>query len=213
LIEHQEIPFHKYQLKQEKTQRLFLTEQELLSIENLNLNEKPLMEMHRDMFVFSAYTGGLRVSDILQLTWKDFDGLNINFTIRKTHQQLSIRLPEKSQLILNKYLKYKQKINDFIFPMLKISPANKDARELDNAISKATAYTNKNLKIIAFMSDIEKPISFHISRHTFATRALRKGISIDKVSKLMGHAAIKETQVYAKIVNEELDRAMEVFNN
>jgi len=42
---------------------------------------------------------------------------------------------------------------------------------------------------------------------------LRKGISIDKVSKLMGHSAIRETQVYAKIVNEELDKAMEVFND
>lgn len=213
LIEHQQIPFLRYQLKKEKTQRLFLTEPELLSIENLELNEKPLMEMHRDMFVFSAYTGGLRVSDILQLTWKDFDGQNINFTIRKTHQQISIRLPQKAQLILNKYEKYKLTRNDFIFPMMKVPSENKDARAVDNAISKATSYINKNLKKIALLSGIEKPLSFHISRHTFATRALRKGISIDKVSKLMGHAAIKETQIYAKIVNEELDKAMEVFND
>ena len=43
-------------------------------------------------------------------------------------------------------------------------------------------------------------------------RALKKGMRIEYVSKLMGHAAIKETQVYAKIVNEELEKAMEVFN-
>ena len=60
---------------------------------------------------------------------------------------------------------------------------------------------------------MQKNLSFHISRHTWATRALRKGVSIDKVSKLMGHAQIKETQVYAKIVNEELDKAMDVFDD
>lgn len=95
-------------------------------------------------------------------------------------------------------------------------PANTfmlSAKEIDDAISSATAYINKNLKLITSKTDIEKKISFHISRHTWATRALRKGISIDKVSKLMGHSAIKETQVYAKIVNSELDKAMDAFND
>ena len=71
---------------------------------------------------------------------------------------------------------------------------------------------NKNLKLIAEDVGIEKNLSFHIARHTFAVRALRKGISIDKVSKLLAHAAIRETQIYAKIVNADLDNAMDVFN-
>jgi len=66
------------------------------------------------------------------------------------------------------------------------------------SISSATAYINKNLKILADKAGIEKQISFHISRHTWATRALKKGISIDKVSKLMGHAQLRETMIYAK---------------
>ena len=52
----------------------------------------------------------------------------------------------------------------------------------------------------------------HTSRHTWATRALKKGMRIEYVSKLMGHASIRTTQVYAKIVNEDLDKAMEVFD-
>ncbi len=84
---------------------------------------------------------------------------------------------------------------------------------MDTAISRATAYINKNLKFLATKAEIDKHISFHTSRHTWATRALGKGISIDKVSKIMGHAAIKETQVYAKIVSSELDKAMDVFND
>ena len=87
-----------------------------------------------------------------------------------------------------------------------------DARTVDKEISIATAYINKNLKIIAEKVELSKPVSFHVSRHTWATRALTKGMSIDKVSKIMGHAAIRETQIYAKIVSEELDKAMEIFN-
>ena len=88
-----------------------------------------------------------------------------------------------------------------------------DPRALDNAISSATAYINKNINTLAKKANISKKVSFHASRHTWATRALKKGMSIDKVSKLMGHAAIRETQIYAKIVNEELDKAMDVFND
>ena len=67
-------------------------------------------------------------------------------------------------------------------------------------------------KILGRALEIQKHIHFHTSRHTFATRALRKGMRIEYVSKLLGHANIKTTQIYAKIVNEELDKAMEIFN-
>ena len=125
----------------------------------------------------------------------------------------SFKFGQSALEILNKYKPKKINPSDFIFPMLDNSLNVKDLRLMDKEISGATAYINKNLKAIADTAKISKPVSFHISRHTFATRALRKGISIDKVSKLMGHAAIRETQVYAKIVNEELDKAMEVFND
>ena len=72
---------------------------------------------------------------------------------------------------------------------------------------------NKNLKSIATKAKISKKITFHVARHTFATIALKKGIRIEYVSKLLGHANLKETQIYAKIINEELDKAMDVFND
>jgi site-specific recombinase XerD len=57
------------------------------------------------------------------------------------------------------------------------------------------------------------PLSFHASRHTFATRALTKGMRIEHVSKILDHTEISTTQIYAKIVSEELDKAMEIMNN
>ena len=71
---------------------------------------------------------------------------------------------------------------------------------------------SKNLKIIVKAVEIGKRVSFHTSRHSFAVLALKKGVSIDKVSKLLAHAALRETQVYAKIVNQELDKAMDLFD-
>lgn len=212
LIEHQLIPFNKYKMKTEKTQRQYLTEDELKLIEDFKPTPGTRLELHRDMFIFAASAGGLRISDMLQLKWNHFDGQHINFTIMKTSTQLSIKIPNKGLDIIKKYMPKVPNKNAFIFPLLPDDLDLNDPRELDTAISRATAYINKNLKIIADKLQIDKKISFHISRHTFATRALRKGISIDKVSKILGHAAIRETQVYAKIVSSELDKAMDVFN-
>jgi len=212
LIEHAQNPFLKYRLKEEKTQRDYLSEQELNRIEDLKLTKGTRMELHRDMFVFASYAGGLRVSDALKLRWSDFDGKHINFTIKKTGQQLSINLPNKALEIIKRYKPSKNIKRFFVFPILPDDLNNNDVRVVDTAISNATAYINKNLKIIAEKAGIKKRLSFHVSRHTWATQALRKGISIDKVSKLMGHAAIAETQIYAKIMSEELDKAMEAFN-
>jgi integrase/recombinase XerD len=206
-------PFLKYKLKTEKTQRLYLTEEELERFRNAETKPGTRMDLHKDMFVFASYTGGLRVSDVVQLQWKHFNGEHIDFTIKKTGTQLSIKVPNKGLAIIEKYRPVEPNPNAFIFSMLPLGTLQLSATAIDNAISSATAYINKNLKIIAALAKVEKDISFHISRHTWATRALRKGVSIDKVSKLMGHAAIKETQVYAKIVNSELDKAMDVFND
>ena len=204
-------PFRKYKLKTEKTNRQFLTEEEITKMEALELEPGSRLELHRDMFVFSCYSGGLRISDVLLMQWKHFDGTHVHIKVQKTGSQLSIMLPDKAKSIINKY-KSGRKNNDFIFPMLSDDLDLKDIPLINRAISSATAYVNKNLKVIAQKAGVEKPVSTHIARHTWATRALRKGISIDKVSKLMGHAQIRETQIYAKIVNEELDKAMDAFN-
>ncbi|MEN0048848.1 MAG: site-specific integrase [Bacteroidota bacterium] len=206
-------PFIKYKLKTVKTERTYLTEDELMQLIMFEPTPYTRIDLHRDMFVFSAYAGGLRVSDVLKLEKVNFDGQHIHVTIQKTKGQLSIKLPNKALQIIEKWAAAPNASQRFIFPALPDTIKLNDPVELDKEISSKTAYTNKNLKIIAKKVGIEKKISFHISRHTWATRALRKGISIDKVSKLMGHAAIRETQIYAKIVNEELDKAMDIFND
>ena len=213
IIKSENSAFNKYIIKTEKTERAYLTEEELKLIENLQLTPFTRMDTHRDMFVFACYVGGLRISDLLQLKWEVFDETHVSVTTRKTGAQVSLKLPKKAHHILDKYKQWNKTHNSlYLFPILENELDENNARDLDTVISKATSYINKNLKIIAKKTGIKKHLSTHIARHTWATRALRKGITIDKVSKLMGHANIRETQIYAKIVGEELDKAMDKFD-
>jgi integrase len=169
------------------------------------------MYHHRNIYVFSAYAGGLRISDILQLRWENFDGEKLSLRVQKTSQPLSIKIPNKATEIIKLYETKDSTPKDFIFPLLNCIDTN-NKLELFNAISSATAYTNTDLKEITKRAKINKHISFHTARHTFATRALQKGMRIEYVSKFLGHKDIKETQIYAKIINKELDNAIEIFN-
>lgn len=209
IIVHNRNPFLKYKLKKEKTHREYLTEAERNTLSELILNTGTRMELHRDMFIFAAWTCGVRISDVLTLKWSNYDGVHINFAMRKTKDQLSIKIPRKSIEILSKYKSENARPENFIFPLLPNGLDMDNAKLVDLEISRATAYINKNLKLIAEKAELQKHLSFHVSRHTWATIALRKGMRIEKVSKLLGHASIKETMIYAKIVNEELDQAMD----
>ena len=214
LIEPYLNPFLKYRLVTEKSKKEYLTDEEIKKIEELELTEGSVMFHHRNIYIFATYAGGIRISDILQLRWQNFDGIHINLTTQKTKDTVHIKLPTKALQILELYTGYQpeKKNNDFIFPFLKNDFEYTPAL-LFRAISSNTAYANKNLKLIATKAKVEKKISFHTSRHTFATRALRKGMRIEYVSRIMTHASIKTTQVYTKIVNEELDNAMDIFND
>ena len=212
LIDYSLNPFLRFKLKTEKTKKECLTEEELEKFVNVETLQGTILDLVKDMFIFSSNTGGIRISDMLQLQWRCFDGKNLNFTIKKTQCQISIRVPNRGLTILSKYQKLSEDKNDFIFGMLPKDILLQSAELIDNAISSSTAKINKQLKLIASDAKITKNISFHVARHTFATRALKKGIALEKVSKLLGHANIKETMVYLTITNSELDDAMELFN-
>lgn len=72
---------------------------------------------------------------------------------------------------------------------------------------------NKRIKAVAKKCEIEKPISFHLSRHSFAVLALNYGMPIESVSKILGHTDIKTTQIYAKVTNTKLNSDISAFEN
>jgi integrase/recombinase XerD len=212
IIQPKRNPFFNYKLQWIQTERVFLTEEEIEAIENLNLPANSKRYHHRNMYIFACHAGGIRISDLIQLKWENFSGDHILLNTQKTGAVISIKLPKKALEIIDLYYSKNLKKDDFIFPFLDKSDDLSNPKVLNTRISSITAYTNSDLNDIAKMAGIEKHIHFHTSRHTWATRALRKGMRIEYVSKLMGHNSIRTTQIYAKIVNADLDKAMEVFD-
>ncbi len=213
ILPYEKNPFLRYKLKWKKTNKVYLTEQELMLFENYNASAGSMREVFQDAFVFACYAGGLRVSDVCRLQWVHFDGSHIRVTTIKTDDPVSIKLPKRGLEILEKYRIDNPKPLDYIFPIIEKDRTFKDYDELKRHINCKNVSANNNIQFIAKEIGLGKHISFHTSRHTFATRALSKGMKIHHVSKLLGHASVKTTEVYAKIVNKDLDDAMGVFDN
>lgn len=168
------------------------------------------------MFLFSAFGGGLRISDVMLLQWKCYDEETQKITkvIQKTQKQHSFKLGAKSVAILNKYKPKTIDPEAFIFPVL-----DNPERIFNDEKYKSTRIRSKvrlgDVHLKKMGEDLKLPFNlhFHLSRHTFATNALNNGMRIEYVSKLLDHSSIQQTQVYAKIVSEELDNAVDKYIN
>jgi len=212
LIPFEKNPFFRYKLKRIQVDKNYLNESELETLENAVLDPSKKIYHSRNLFVFACYTGGIRFSDLITLKWANFDGENLSLITRKTGTKLNIKVPNIALEILNLYKKDDSLPTDFIFPYLKKDVDYSDLMVLYKDIQICNGNINKDLVLLKEKCKLKKIIHFHSSRHTWATLALKKGMRIEYVSKLMTHSSIKTTQIYAKIVNEELEKAMDVFN-
>jgi integrase len=136
-------------------------------------------------FLFSCFTG-LRFSDVKGLTWgklqKDSNGKTfIRFTQQKT-QKWEI-LPVSAEA-------------------MKFLPERGDAKDGDTVYNLSSNGYNSVIKTWVKAAGIDKKVSFHVARHTNATLLLSLEVPIETVSKLLGHADIKTTQIYAKVIDK-----------
>ena len=188
-------PFIGYKIKTKHTERGFLNEFELKDIEEKEFTIERLNYV-RDIFLFSCYTG-LAYVDIYNLTKENIsigiDGEKWIFTHRqKTETASRIPLLQSALNILHKYSQHPKVINENkLLPV----PSNQ----------KVNAY----LKEIADCCSIKKELTFHIARHTFATTVtLNNGVSLESVSKMLGHKKFQTTQIYAKILDKKVSDDM-----
>lgn len=186
-------PFMLYKMKSVKKEVIYLTTEELFKLENYHFKAERL-QMVADMFIFCCYTG-LAYNEMANLEEKHiikgFDGNNwIKMIREKTQKQISIPLLLKSAEILTKY---QQKVKDD-----KLLPT------LSN--QKFNAY----LKEIADIVGIDKNLTHHIARKTFATTLLLyNDVPMEIVSELLGHSKISVTQEhYAKVVQKKVSEQM-----
>ncbi len=211
LIDYSDNPFLTYKYHGVKTVKEKLDENELHAIIALDLEPNSLIWHCRNYFMFSFYCAGIRAGDLIQLRWLNItSGGRINYQMGKNHKSRDLVLVPQAVEILNYYKKEKSKPTDYIFPLLNnnaswakaITQAEKDilSREekvdLYTQISTKNALINKELKKIGNLAGITKPLSFHISRHTFARLAKEKGIDNNHVKSLLAHSSLKITEGY-----------------
>ena len=193
-------PFANYKAKIKEVTREFLTEKEIETILNKRFVSERL-ELVRDIFIFSCFTG-LAYIDVKQLTLDNIslgiDGDKWIFKNRqKTETASKIPLLPVAQEIINKYSEH---------------PVCKNENRLLPILSnqKMNAY----LKEIVDVCEINKDLTFHIARHTFATTVtLSNGVPLETVSKMLGHTNLKTTQHYAKILDKKISEDMMILKS
>ena len=183
-------PFTGLNLKLKIVDRQYLNETELDRLINYH-SPVEYMNRTRDFFVFSCFTG-LAYIDIKNLRRREIECVDSSYWIRTKRQKTGVKtnvpLLEIPYNILNKYSDLNRLRDDD--PVLPI-PSNQRM--------------NACLKELAVCCGINKELTFHIARHTFATTVtMTNGVPIESVSKMLGHTNIKSTQHYAKIVDKKV---------
>ncbi|MEI9912621.1 MAG: site-specific integrase [Bacteroidota bacterium] len=195
-------PFLKFKFLKTNSERGFLTPDEIGLIEKTDCSGIPYIQRAKDIILFQYYSGGLRISDALLIRWENVIGERIYLTIKKTGKQTSHKLTPKALSIIEKY-----RVNNtqFIFGYFPDGFNLEDLVKVDSEISAKTALVNKALKKIAEFSGIKKRLSTHLLRHSFATNALQQGMSLEVLQSILKHSNIRETQIYAKVLNQKVD--------
>jgi site-specific recombinase XerD len=192
-------PFNKFKVTYKETNRESLTWEELERLKNKKF-EIERLEKVRDVFLFVCYTG-LSFSDLYKLTPQDIsvdsDGRKWIIIYRhKTNTRSPIPLLDEALKIIDKY-------------------ADSEETEITGRLLPVNSNQRMNgyLKEIAAVCGINKNLTMHVGRHTFATTVtLTNGIPIETVGKMLGHQSLRTTMIYAKVNDTKISKEMSRLN-
>ena len=188
----------------------YLTEEELKKFVDIR-DTLPLLrqkEFH-DMFMFSFYACGLRLIDMMTLRWVDIDFKKqvIRKVQVKTRNRNVIPIREAAIKILDHW---KGRYKVFVFGLLPDKFNLNVDEELRKRRNSVTATINTSLKRQSKFANLDKEITFHWARHTWAVLALEKGVEISKISRLLGHTSTAVTEkVYAEFLPDTLGEVVD----
>lgn len=189
-------PYSNFKLKSVKSERDFLQQDEINKIIKLDLANNKSLDKVRDLFLFSCYTG-LRFQDAQNLSTENLINFKGKPCLRhiqeKTGRAVDIPILPIASKILEKY---KSAPEREIFKLLLPKISNQKV--------------NSYLKVISDLSGIERKLTHHMARHSFATTiCLNNNMPMEDVSKLLGHSSMKTTQIYGRITQQRLINSMD----
>ena len=187
-------PAAKIRIKGIESKIEFLSEEEL---KQFIMVDKGYNEI-QNAFIFASQTS-MRLGDIRALEFADIRHQNetdvyLYFRQQKTQGVSNLKL---SKLAIEIYNKQKTEHHDekFVFHL-----------------PRSVHFINEKLRFIATLARINKHIHFHVSRHTWATLAIYRGVDIYTVSKIMGHSSVAVTEIYANLINKKSDEVADIIN-
>ena len=174
-------------IKRPESHREFLTVDELKQMMQTPCKNEAV----KNAYLFGCFTG-LRISDIRALKWgniyMDGEQMRLRITMQKTRHELNQPLSAEAQMFM---------------------PVRNDKKDDENIFDLPTiASIETGLRKWATNAGVKKHVSFHTSRHTFATLSLTAGTDIFTTSKMLGHTDVKTTQIYARIIDKKKDEAV-----
>ncbi len=199
-----------YKLEHKASVKDKLNKEEFEALRNLDLTHLPILELHRDAFLLAFFLRGRRVGDLLSLQHSEMKKGRVQRDANKTDKFMDIHIVPQAQEILNKY---KDKHPLYCLPIMKMLPSN-DKFAYQKQIESKTTILNRSLKILAGMCGIEKNLTTHVSRHTFAYLADLSGkVPPKRLMDMLEHSDLETTMIYANSLqkNDELDKAMDDF--
>jgi integrase len=207
LIEETSYPFKNISIKAQKTRKRAVNKDVIKMVEALDVSKENNLQLYKDLFMFSFYNRGMNFVDIAFLKVKNIESGRLNYTRQKTGQQFSIKITDKSKVIIDRYNDLKNP-ESYIFPI--IYRKGKEYLDYRNAMR----LMNKKLKKISNLLKLDVPLTTYVSRHSWATIAKRSGISTAVISEGLGHESEETTQVYLdSFENDVLDDANELIIN
>lgn len=163
----------------------------------------------RNIWLFSFYFAGMRVSDVFRMRWSDIQNNRLHYSMGKNNKTGSLKIPEKAIKIIDQYKDLKSKDNDLIFPELRgCNFENKFATQ--RTIAFKTSAIDKCLRLhVGPAADIKKKLTMHLARHTFGNISGDK-IPIQMLQKLYRHSSVTTTIGYqANFMHKDADEALD----
>jgi len=197
----------KMKIKFPDSAKIGLNAEELKNLENAQLEGQP--HHVRNLWLFSYYFAGMRVSDVLRLKWSDFQNDRLHYEMGKNNKGGSLKIPDQAAAILEQYKAFKRNQEDLVFPELKdVDLDNKFVTE--RTIAFKTSAIDKCLKkYVAPAAGIDKKLTMHLARHTFAQEAGDK-IPLKTLQRLYRHSSIVTTMGYqSNFTTQEADDALD----
>ena len=191
-------PFEDATYEKEERKIRFLQKSDVAKLMALKVNDKEA-EQARQMFLFSCFTG-LAIADMERLKFSHIqtsaDGRRyIRKERQKTKVESVVPLHPIAEEILSRYREeqtVKEKGDDLVFPC-----------------DCSRSAMNNKLSTVGLACGIRQRLSFHMARHTFGTLSLSAGIPIESIAKMMGHASISSTQIYAQVTDKKISEDMD----